>query len=162
MNGIELKGVRESLHMTQLELAIALGVSPSSIARWEQGKTKEVDRPVLVENALRNVQRGLAGVSSTASEPLEEGASLDDPPERAVKLEDTEQAPKPEQPSTGIMSNEEFERQYGKPKPEPATQETEQYHLEPVELPEPKRSSRLPLAELLEQNRSRKEAKKIE
>jgi DNA-binding transcriptional regulator YiaG len=37
MTNIELRRLRRHLHLTQVQLAGALGVQPMTVARWEQG-----------------------------------------------------------------------------------------------------------------------------
>lgn len=59
MTGTELKQKRESLGLTQEELAKELGVVSSSVARWEQLKDKEIPSPLL-SLALETIERRVA------------------------------------------------------------------------------------------------------
>jgi transcriptional regulator with XRE-family HTH domain len=54
MTGDELRKVREALGMTQEQLAIALGVAPNTVARWERS---ERAIPPYLSLALQTVER---------------------------------------------------------------------------------------------------------
>ena len=50
MTGKELKKLREKARLTQMELAVKLGVTTSSVYRWEKiGTTKIQDLAILKE-----------------------------------------------------------------------------------------------------------------
>jgi len=55
MTGNELKQKREELGYTQVALAIALGYSPSSIARLEQLKDEEIPNSRTLDLAIRGL-----------------------------------------------------------------------------------------------------------
>ena len=54
MTGDELRNKREELGMTQEQLAVALGVAPNTVARWERG---ERNIPPYLSLALQTVER---------------------------------------------------------------------------------------------------------
>ncbi|MGH7321002.1 MAG: helix-turn-helix domain-containing protein [Candidatus Rokuibacteriota bacterium] len=45
MTGKELRGLRDLLELTQAQLAARLGVTPTSVARWERGE-RAISEPV--------------------------------------------------------------------------------------------------------------------
>ena len=54
----ELKEYRSRLGLTQAELAVRLGVSANTVARWEWGGSQTV--PVLLDRAMRDVEAEIA------------------------------------------------------------------------------------------------------
>ena len=55
MGPAELRGRRESLHLTQAQLARALGVARNTVARWERGELT-IRQPELVALALQRLE----------------------------------------------------------------------------------------------------------
>lgn len=60
MNAQEVRSLRDKLGYTQLQLAIALGVSPGSVHRWENDKVRPsplaVGRLMILEAQLEASQ----------------------------------------------------------------------------------------------------------
>jgi transcriptional regulator with XRE-family HTH domain len=57
MTGNQLKELREEeLEMTQLELALALGKAPGTVARWEQQKNNEIPDSRFLELAIEGLK----------------------------------------------------------------------------------------------------------
>lgn len=40
MKGVELRRIRKRLRLTQVELAALVGVTPTTVARWERGERR--------------------------------------------------------------------------------------------------------------------------
>jgi transcriptional regulator with XRE-family HTH domain len=62
MTGNQLKEIREEeFDLTQVEIALAFGKSPQTIARWEQLKNDEIPDSRFLELALKGlkVERGV-------------------------------------------------------------------------------------------------------
>lgn len=61
MTGNELKQMRtEELGLTQLQLAIELGVDPSTVAKWEQSKDQEISGSRMLALSLKGLCQELA------------------------------------------------------------------------------------------------------
>jgi transcriptional regulator with XRE-family HTH domain len=55
MTGNDLKDKRGELGYSQGELALALGVALSTVARWEQMKDEDIPGSVMLELALETI-----------------------------------------------------------------------------------------------------------
>jgi transcriptional regulator with XRE-family HTH domain len=55
MTGTDLRGRRHALGLSQVELAQRLGVSQTTITRWERGVP--ILHPVILNRALRDLER---------------------------------------------------------------------------------------------------------
>ena len=53
MKTSKIKKIRRDLGLTQAEFAHAIGVTPSTVSRWERGKTGEVSR--LATKSIQNL-----------------------------------------------------------------------------------------------------------
>lgn len=56
MTGNELKDERERLGYSQVDFAIAIGYSPSTVARWEQMKEEEIPNSRTVELLIKGLE----------------------------------------------------------------------------------------------------------
>lgn len=57
MTGTQLKEIRElEFNLTQVELALALGKSPQTIARWEQLKDEDIPDSRFLELAIKGLK----------------------------------------------------------------------------------------------------------
>ena len=56
MSGLDLRGERKALDMTQEALADALGVTANTVARWERGDLT-IAHPGVLRLALRELRR---------------------------------------------------------------------------------------------------------
>ena len=59
MTGEEIKIRRKELGLTQFQLAVKLGVTPTTVARWEQGQRKMAWRQQQHQWILPELQRVL-------------------------------------------------------------------------------------------------------
>jgi len=46
LNATEIKALRESLGLSQIELADKLGMHPATVCRWEKGKQRPTRRAI--------------------------------------------------------------------------------------------------------------------
>ena len=64
MTGNQLKEIRiNKFNMTQVELALALGKVPATVARWEQQKDDDIPDSRYIELALKGLMAEL-GINS--------------------------------------------------------------------------------------------------
>ena len=58
MTAIEFKRIRESLGLTQMQIAVRLGVTITTVSRWENGHTKITEpRALWLRDKLKRVPR---------------------------------------------------------------------------------------------------------
>lgn len=61
LDGTDVKKLRESIHVSQAVLARYLNLSPVSIQRWEQGKSKPTGSSIVLLNLIR--EKGLQALA---------------------------------------------------------------------------------------------------
>lgn len=56
MTGAELRQWRERVGLTQAHLALRLGVTPNTVARWERGEMR-IQHPGMVALAMHRIEQ---------------------------------------------------------------------------------------------------------
>jgi predicted ATPase/DNA-binding CsgD family transcriptional regulator/DNA-binding transcriptional regulator YiaG len=76
LSPVELRSRRRALDLTQRELAVALGVTSTTVARWERGE-QTVGNPEMVKLALIHLeQRAARGATRSFTAPFDGGARV--------------------------------------------------------------------------------------
>ena len=52
---MNIRQIREKLHMTQLDLSIAVGVTPGTVSKWERGLMKPTGKLIICR--LKKLER---------------------------------------------------------------------------------------------------------
>jgi putative transcriptional regulator len=76
LTGKEFRFLRHELNQTQSDLAAILGVGVQSVARWEKGRTKEIEGSA--QRLLRAIYRQYVEGVQDIVKPLKELARLDE------------------------------------------------------------------------------------
>jgi transcriptional regulator with XRE-family HTH domain len=68
--GSQLRERRTALRLSQTELANHLGVSQTTITRWERG-AREIEHPIILHRAMRDLERELAQPCTDSTRALD-------------------------------------------------------------------------------------------